>query len=201
MGLDEIPRVYSTLLHESFLAGRNPRGAYIHLFCKIMSSHSDTAWSRNLVSPPVPSNEADLRDFFIQYGPSARECYGVTSTESSLEPYRLKLHQAIIQMSWDDIDRVVSEEVFEPKFDDETSFLIRPADDDQRISCRATIITRTILRLLWKAHRVQLKRKSRGALSFVLKESRNEYHRGVAIWGNCPWPAGGGHWRLYWSYG
>jgi len=64
-------------------------------------------------------------------------------------------------MSWDDIDRVVSEEVFEPKFDDETSFLIRPADDDQRISCRATIITRTILRLLWKAHRVQLKRKSR----------------------------------------
>ena len=39
--------------------------------------------------------------------------------------------------------------------------LIRPADDDRRITYRATIITRTILRLLWKAHRVQLKRKSR----------------------------------------
>ncbi|KAF8224752.1 hypothetical protein L208DRAFT_470595 [Tricholoma matsutake] len=66
-------------------------------------------------------------------------------------------------MPWDDIDRVVTAEDFEAKFDDETSFLIvliRPADD-QRISCRATIITRTILRLLWKAHRVQLKRKSR----------------------------------------
>jgi hypothetical protein len=54
-------------------------------------------------------------------------------------------------MSWDDIDHVVSEEDFEAKFDDATSFLIvliRPADDDQRIACRATIVTRTVLRLL-----------------------------------------------------
>ena len=68
------------------------------------------------------------------------------------------------RMSWDDMDHVVSEEDFEAKFDDATSFLIvliRPADDDQRIACRATIVTRTVLRLLWKAHRVQMKRKSR----------------------------------------
>jgi len=67
-------------------------------------------------------------------------------------------------LTWDEIDRVVSKEFFEPKFDDETSFLIMlilPADDDKRIIDRATIITRTILRLLWKAHRVQLKRRSR----------------------------------------
>ena len=70
-------------------------------------------------------------------------------------------------MTWDDINRIVSEEDFEPKFNDETSFLIvliRPADDEQRIVPRATIITRTILRLLWKAHRIQLKRKSRELL-------------------------------------
>ena len=70
-------------------------------------------------------------------------------------------------MTWDDINRIVSEEDFEPKFNDETSFLIvliRPADDEPRIVPRATIITRTILRLLWKARRIQLKRKSRELL-------------------------------------
>ncbi|KAF8224751.1 hypothetical protein L208DRAFT_1380972 [Tricholoma matsutake] len=124
---------------------------------------------------PRSSNEADLREFFINYGPSARECYTVTSPENGLKPYRLRLEQAITRMPWDDIDRVVTAEDFEAKFDDETSFLIvliRPADD-QRISCRATIITRTILRLLWKAHR--------RALSFVLRDSRNECRCGVAI--------------------
>jgi hypothetical protein len=112
----------------------------------------------------LSSNEADLRNFFIKYGPSARECYAVTSTESGLEPYIRKLEHAVAQMSWDDIDRVVSAEVFEPKDNDQTSFLIvliRPVDDDQRITCRFTIITRTILRLLWKAHGIQLKRRSR----------------------------------------
>lgn len=65
-------------------------------------------------------------------------------------------------MSWDEIDRVVTEADFIAKFDD-TSYLVvlvRPADD-ARLKCHAAIITRTILRLLWKAHRVQLKRKSR----------------------------------------
>ena len=116
---------------------------------------------------PRSSNEADLRDFFIKYGPFARECYGVTSTESDLKQYRFQLHHAITRMSWDDINRVVSKKHFEPNFDDETSFLvvlIQPAaddDDDERINYRPTIITRTILRLLWKAHRAQLKRRSR----------------------------------------
>jgi hypothetical protein len=66
-------------------------------------------------------------------------------------------------MSWDDIDHVVSEEDSEAKFDDATSslMLIRPAGDDQRIACHATIVTRMVLCLLWKAHRVQLKCKSR----------------------------------------
>jgi hypothetical protein len=65
-------------------------------------------------------------------------------------------------MSWDEIDRVVTEADFIAKFDD-TSYLIvlvRPADD-AGLKCHAAIITRTILRLLWKAHRVQLKHKSR----------------------------------------
>jgi hypothetical protein len=161
MGLDEIPWVHSIFLHESFLAGRNPPGC-VHTFVLCDNVISLAPHEGNFVQDQL-SDEADLRDFFIKYGPSARECYGATSAGSDLEPYRLKLHQAMTEMSWDVIDRVVSEEVFEAKFDDTTSFhivLIRPADD-KRISYRATIITPTVLRLLWKAHRVQLKRKSR----------------------------------------
>jgi hypothetical protein len=66
-------------------------------------------------------------------------------------------------MSWDEIDRVVTEADFIAKFDDDTSYLVvlvRPADD-ARLKYHATIITRTILRLLWQAHQVQLKRRSR----------------------------------------
>jgi hypothetical protein len=84
-------------------------------------------------------------------------------------------------MTWNDIDRIVSKGDFEPKFDDETSFLvvlILPADDEQRIVPRATIITRTILRLLWKAHRVQLKCKSRELFQTFSGERRTSVAAG-----------------------
>ena len=107
------------------------------------------------------SNEADLRNFFIKYGPSARDCYDVTTTEGGLISYDRKLTQDIARMTWDDINRIVSEN-FEPKFDDETSLLvalIQPADDKRRIIPRTSFITRTVLRLLWKTHRRLLKRR------------------------------------------
>ena len=112
---------------------------------------------------PKLSNGGLLQKLFIEFGPSARESYSITS-ESELIPFRLKILQAIAWMTWDEIDCVLTHESFQPKFDDETSSLIvviRPADGDQRIGYRATITTRTILRLLWKAHRVQLKRRSK----------------------------------------
>jgi len=84
-------------------------------------------------------------------------------------------------MTWDDIDRIVSEQDFEPKFDDETSLLvvlIRPADDKRRIIPRATFITRTVLRLLWKAHRRLLKRKSRELFQTFSGERRTSVAAG-----------------------
>ena len=40
MGLDEIPRVHSILLHESFLAERNPSGCVHTFVLKIVLTHS-----------------------------------------------------------------------------------------------------------------------------------------------------------------
>jgi hypothetical protein len=83
-------------------------------------------------------------------------------------------------MTWDDVDRIITKQNFEPKFDDETSFLvvlIQPADE-QRIIPHATFITRTVLRLLWKDHRLKLKRKSRELFHTFTGERRSSVAAG-----------------------
>ena len=101
--------------------------------------------------------------FFIKYGPSARECYIATSSKSCLATYVEKLARTVARMSLDEIDRLVTKADFIAKFDDDTLYLVvlvQPVDD-ARSKCDAAIITRTIMRLLWKAHREELIRKSR----------------------------------------
>ena len=65
-------------------------------------------------------------------------------------------------MTSDDIDRIVTKADFVAKFDDETPFLVVLVlpSDDERMGCNATIITHTVLRLLWKIHHEELRRKS-----------------------------------------
>lgn len=66
-------------------------------------------------------------------------------------------------MSWDDIDRLITAADFNAKFDDDMPFLvvlIRPADN-LRLKCYASVITRTVMRLLWKAHGLRLKRRAK----------------------------------------
>ena len=127
----------------------------------MLSSHQHCNTGNSV--QPQPSNKDDLRNFFIDYGPSARECYSATSSKSSLATYLEKVLRTVTRMSWDEINRLVTEADFIAKFDDDTSYLvvlIQPVDD-ARLKCYASIITRTILRHLWKAHRVELIRKSR----------------------------------------
>jgi hypothetical protein len=108
-----------------------------------------------------PFPEATLRDFFIKYGPSARECYNSAASVGHFTSYIEKLSQAIARLTWNDIDNLVTHTIFIVKLDDKTSdlVLIRPADE-QRMTCFATVITRTVMRLIWKAHGHRLKRKA-----------------------------------------
>ena len=84
-------------------------------------------------------------------------------------------------MSWDEIDRLVIKADFIAKSDDDISYLVvlvQPVDEE-RWKCHATIITRTLLRLLWKAHRVKLRCKSRELFHFF---SRRRETSAAARW-------------------
>jgi hypothetical protein len=120
-----------------------------------------------------PAPEAAIRDFFVKYGPSARDCYNSTSSGDHLQAHESQLLTTIDEMQWDEIDRLVSKEVFNAKLDEATPFrvvLILPADE-KRLTGHATVITRTVLRLLWKARGTQLKRKAK-ELFHVFKPNR-----------------------------
>ena len=101
--------------------------------------------------------------FLIKYGSSARECYIATSSKNCLATYVEKLARTAARMSLDEIDRLITKADFVAKFDDDTLYLVvlvQPVDD-ARSKYHATIITRTIMHLLLKAHREELIRKSR----------------------------------------
>jgi hypothetical protein len=65
-------------------------------------------------------------------------------------------------MEWGAIERTISSVYFIPKFDTEPHLvvLIQPADDDRSIPT-ASVISRTVMRLLWQEHGVQLDAKAK----------------------------------------
>jgi hypothetical protein len=72
-----------------------------------------------------------------------------------MKGYRTKLQLTIGNMTWDSIDRVINSTDFTPQFNTEPFLvvLIEPADDERiRISPKANVIRRTVMRLLWQQH-------------------------------------------------
>lgn len=110
-----------------------------------------------------PADHAVLRNFFTEYGPSARSCYNATTSDRALAAYVNDVNIAVRKMTWDDIDRIVTATTSESQFDKDIPFrviVIVPADEE-RTKCHATVMTPTILRLLWKAHGLHIRRKGK----------------------------------------
>jgi hypothetical protein len=101
-------------------------------------------------------------DFFFNYGPSARVCYNATLNEQALQSFHQNLHRAVQRTTWENIIRAITVAEVDAKMDDDAYLVIHffPVDE-KRIRCRASVITRTILRLLWKFHGLHIQHKGK----------------------------------------
>ena len=119
MGLDEIPRELPTFLYETVLVG-DLQGC-VHISFAGALSISLLLLEGNTLQP-VPATEADLRDFYVQHGTSARDSYAAHASPKGPALHVAKLEQAVHKMAWAALDTVMSAEDFIPDWESKTSY-------------------------------------------------------------------------------
>jgi hypothetical protein len=100
----------------------------------------------------LPVDHAMLKNFFFNYGPSARNCYMQTTSEKAFETFQHDLMQAVAYMTWDELDKFISQQQCSLANDAPFFIALISPNGKDRTGCHVTIISCTIMQLLWKAH-------------------------------------------------
>lgn len=98
-----------------------------------------------------------IRNFHIKYGPSARNCYFACGADNGLSHHDNSVNRYIESVSLDTLIQLISARGLTPWYSDQGStpshysiIIIEPVADNPLVS-KANIITRTVMRRLWKA--------------------------------------------------
>ena len=98
----------------------------------------------------INRDESDIADFFLKYGPSARDCYNSCSADA-LTKYESKVRRKVNNMSWDSLTELLTGQPVVTEMDQGSHMvlLVQPHPDDRSVSM-TTIVTSTVSQLLWE---------------------------------------------------
>lgn len=120
----------------------------------------------------IPVYPGRIRDYYIEYGPSARTCYWACMSEEDWKMNKTIITASIENMTLDDLGKVLGSQDLTPTHSNQESaashfvVVIEPADE-KRLNAKANIITRSVMRRLWKAQQVHLKLQGKALFALL----------------------------------